>query len=206
MHRATNIHWQGLEVDKDAHCALNGHRPRVLWLTGLSGAGKSTIADLVEQRLFSAGVHTCVLDGDNVRHGLNCDLGFSAEDRDENIRRVAEVAKLMVQSGLVVIAAFISPLRAERDAARALFEPCEFVEIFVDAPLAVVEERDPKGHYRRARAGEIKGLTGIDAPYEPPLQPELRIDTATGTPEDAAQAILDHLRATGLYDATAAER
>ena len=206
MHRATNIHWQGLEVDKNAHCALNGHRPRVLWLTGLSGAGKSTIADLVEQRLFSAGVHTCVLDGDNVRHGLNCDLGFSAEDRDENVRRVAEVAKLMVQSGLIVIAAFISPLRAERDAARALFEPCEFVEIFVDAPLELARRATPRGTTARRARARSKGLTGIDAPYEPPLQPELRLDTAAGTPEDAAQAILDHLRATGLYEATAAER
>jgi len=201
-----NIRWQGLEVDKDAHAALNGHRPRVLWLTGLSGAGKSTIADLLEQRLFAEGVHTCVLDGDNVRHGLCCDLGFSAEDRDENIRRVAEVAKLMVQSGLVVIVASISPFRAERYAARALFEPSEFVEVFVDAPLEVVQNRDPKGLYARARAGEVRGLTGLDAPYEPPLNPELRIDTAAMAPDAAAQAILDHLRATGLKRASAESR
>jgi len=201
-----NIRWQGLEVDKDAHAALNGHRPRVLWLTGLSGAGKSTIADLLEQRLFAEGVHTCVLDGDNVRHGLCCDLGFSAEDRDENIRRVAEVAKLMVQSGLVVIVASISPFRAERYAARALFEPSAFVEVFVDAPLEVVQNRDPKGLYARARAGEVRGLTGLDAPYEPPLNPELRIDTAAMAPDAAAQAILDHLRATGLKRASAESR
>jgi len=194
-----NIHWQPLEVDKAAHASLNGHRPCVLWLTGLSGAGKSTIANLVEQRLFAQGVHTCVLDGDNVRHGLCCDLGFSAEDRDENVRRVAEVAKLMVASGLVVIAAFISPLRAEREAARALFEDGEFVEVFVDAPLAVAEERDPKGLYAKARAGSLSGMTGVDAPYEAPSACELRLDTAALSPDDAADAVLDHLRAAGLF-------
>jgi bifunctional enzyme CysN/CysC len=198
MSEVHNIQWQGLEVDKEAHAALNGHRPRVVWLTGLSGAGKSTIADLVEQQLFADGVHTCVLDGDNLRHGLCCDLGFSAQDRDENIRRVAEVAKLMVESGLVAIVAFISPFRAERDAARALFEPCEFIEVFVDAPLAVAEARDPKGLYARARAGEIRGLTGLDAPYEPPEEPELHLDTARLQPAEAAQAIIAHLWATGL--------
>jgi bifunctional enzyme CysN/CysC len=140
-----------------------------------------------------------VLDGDNVRHGLCCDLGFSAADRDENIRRVAEVAKLMVTSGLVVIVAFISPFRAEREAARALFEPDEFVEVFVDVPLAVAEARDPKGLYRKARAGEIEGLTGIDAPYEAPGDPELHLDTATASPDDAVDAILAHLRTSGLW-------
>ena len=200
MHRdATNIHWQGLEVDKAAHVALNGHRPGVLWLTGLSGSGKSTIANLVEQRLFAEGVHTCVLDGDNVRHGLCCDLGFSAEDRDENVRRVAEVAKLMVASGLVVIVAFISPFRAERDAARALFEDGEFVEVFVDAPLAVAEARDPKGLYAKARAGELEGLTGVDAPYEPPDACELRLDTAVLSASEAADAVLAYLRSSGLW-------
>ncbi|MBE2319348.1 adenylyl-sulfate kinase [Solirubrobacter sp. CPCC 204708] len=198
---APHLRWQALEVDKDAHAALNGHRPRVLWLTGLSGAGKSTIANRLEHELFAAGVHTCVLDGDNVRHGLCGDLGFSDADRDENIRRVAEVAKLMVESGLVVIVAFISPFRAEREAARALFEPDEFVEVFVDAPLDVAEARDPKGLYRKARAGELNGFTGIDAPYEPPQAPELRVDTARLSPEAAAQVILDHLARTGLYAA-----
>jgi bifunctional enzyme CysN/CysC len=199
VQREGNIQWQGLDVDKAAHAALNGHRPCVLWLTGVSGAGKSTIANLVEQRLFAEGVHTCVLDGDNVRHGLCRDLGFSAADRDENIRRVAEVAKLMVTSGLVVIVAFISPFRAEREAARGLFEPDEFVEVFVDVPLAVAEARDPKGLYRKARAGEIEGLTGIDAPYEHPEAPELHLDTASLSEQAAAEAVLEHLRTSGLW-------
>ncbi len=198
----SNLRWQSLHVDKSAHAALNGHRPRVVWLTGLSGAGKSTIADLVERGLFEQGVHTCVLDGDNVRHGLCCDLGFSDEDRDENIRRVTEVAKLMVASGLVVIVAFISPFRAEREAARAEFEPDEFVEVFVDAPLEVAEARDPKGLYRKARAGELSDFTGVDGLYEPPESPELRLDTAALTPAAAAAMILDHLIATGLYPAS----
>lgn len=171
----------------------------MLWLTGVSGAGKSTIANLVEQRLFAEGVHTCVLDGDNVRHGLCCDLGFSAADRDENIRRVAEVAKLMVASGLVVIVAFIAPFAAEREAARALFDPGEFVEVFVDAPLAVAEARDPKGLYAKARAGELTGLTGVDAPYEAPAAPELHLDTATLSAQAAADAVLEHLRTSGLW-------
>lgn len=198
---APHLQRQSLDVDKAAHAALNGHRPRVVWLTGLSGAGKSTIANLVERRLFAADVHTCVLDGDNVRHGLCCDLGFSAADRDENIRRVAEVAKLMIQSGLVVIVACISPLKAERDAARARFEPDEFVEVFVDVPLPVAEARDPKGLYRKARAGELTGFTGIDAAYEPPEAPDLHLDTAALSPEAAAEAVLGHLSATGLYSA-----
>jgi bifunctional enzyme CysN/CysC len=200
LRRSTNIQWQGLEVTKARHATLNGHQPRVLWLTGLSGAGKTTIANLVEQRLHVDAVHTCVLDGDNLRHGLNRDLGFADADRDENIRRVAEVAKLMTRSGLVVIVSFISPFRSERDAARRLFEPAEFIEIFVDTPLAIAEERDPKGLYRKARSGELCGLTGLDAPYEAPTAPDIRIDTATTEPVDAAQMIFDHLRATGMWD------
>jgi bifunctional enzyme CysN/CysC len=196
---APDLHPHRLGVDKGAHVALNGHHPRVVWLTGLSGAGKSTIADRLEQRLFAEGAHTAVLDGDNVRHGLCCDLGFSAADRDENIRRVAEVAKLMVDSGLIVIVAFISPFRAERDAARALFEPDEFVEVFVDVPLEIAEARDPKGLYRKARAGELRGFTGVDGVYEPPEAPEVRLDSATLCPQAAADVILDHLRANGLY-------
>ena len=198
--RRRNVQWQGLEVTKEAHAALNGHQPRVLWMTGLSGAGKTTIANLVERQLHADGVHTCVLDGDNVRCGLSRDLGFSEADRIENSRRVAEVAKLMTASGLVVIVAFISPFASERDAARRLFEPEEFTEVYIDTPLSVVESRDPKGLYRKARAGELTGLTGVDAPYEPPAAPEIHVETTSMTPVAAAQAIVDHLRATGLWD------
>jgi bifunctional enzyme CysN/CysC len=170
-----------------------------LWFTGLSGAGKTTIADLVEQGLHAQGVHTCVLDGDNVRHGLSRDLGFGDADRVENMRRVAEVAKLMAGSGLVVLVSFISPFRSERERARKLFEPGEFVEVFVDAPLAVAEERDPKGLYRKARAGEICGFTGIDGVYEAPEAPEIHLESAQLSPEAAAQQVIEHLRATGLW-------
>jgi bifunctional enzyme CysN/CysC len=200
VRRATNVRWQSLEVTKAAHAKLNAHQPRVLWMTGVPGAGKTTIANLLERRLHAEGVHTCVLDGDNVRHGLSRDLGFSDADRIENIRRVSEVAKLMTESGLVVIVSFISPFRSDRAAARKLFEPDEFVEVFVDTPLAVAEERDPKGLYAKARAGEICGLTGLDAPYERPEAPDIRIDTTTTTAAAAAEAILDHLGATGLWD------
>jgi bifunctional enzyme CysN/CysC len=170
----------------------------VIWLTGLSGAGKSTIANLVEQQLLARGLHTYLLDGDNVRHGLNRDLGFSDEARAENIRRVAEVAKLMVDAGLIVITAFISPFRSERELARRLMADGEFLEIHVDAPLALAEQRDVKGLYRKARRGEIKGFTGIDAPYEPPENPELRIDTSHGQAEDAAAAVLGLLQVRGI--------
>ena len=182
---------QALDLDKAARAAALGQRPRCIWLTGLSGAGKTTIANLLEKRLHDEGRHTYVLDGDNVRNGLNRDLGFSARDRDENIRRVAEVAKLMVDAGLIVIVAFISPFRAERAMARALFEPGEFIEAFVDAPLEECERRDPKGLYRKARRGELKDFTGIDSPYEPPEAAELRLDTARLAAEEAVERILD---------------
>jgi bifunctional enzyme CysN/CysC len=197
--RGRNVHWQGLEVTKAAHARLNGHQPRVLWMTGLSGAGKTTIANLLERQLHAEGVHTAILDGDNVRCGLSRDLGFSDADRIENNRRVAEVAKLMTESGLVVIVSFISPFTSEREAARRLFEPDEFIEVFVDTPLTVAEQRDPKGLYRKARDGELRGMTGIDAPYEPPTSPEIHIDTTTMDAVAAAQAIVDYLRANGLW-------
>jgi bifunctional enzyme CysN/CysC len=196
--RSTNIHWQSLEVGKDAHVALKGHRPAVVWLTGLSGSGKSTIANLLERRLHAAGVHTYLLDGDNIRHGLNSDLGFSEADRRENIRRVAEVARLMVNAGLVVIVAFISPFRAERELARSRVEAGEFFEIFVDTPLDVAEQRDPKGLYRKARAGELPNFTGIDSPYEAPAEPELRIDTTLTAPTEATEVIVARLTAAGI--------
>ena len=170
----------------------------VLWLTGLSGAGKSTIANRVEKKLTAEGHHTYLLDGDNVRHGLNKDLGFTAQDRVENIRRVAEVAKLMVDAGLIVLVSFISPFRAERRMARALFEPGEFFEVFVDTPLAEAERRDVKGLYRKARLGELKNFTGIDSPYETPEQPEIQIDTTSVTPEQAAERIVAELAAVGI--------
>ena len=198
LRRAHNIHLQHLDVDKAARAALKGQRPAVLWFTGLSGAGKSTIANRVEQKLLALGRHSYLLDGDNVRHGLNRDLGFTAADRVENIRRVAEVAKLMVDAGLVVLTAFISPFRAERDMARALMADGEFIEIHVDTPLAVAEQRDVKGLYAKARAGQLKNFTGIDSPYEAPLQPDLRVDTSTMSADEAAEQVLNLLRLRGF--------
>ena len=177
LRRAGNIHWQHLDVDKAARAMVKHQAPRCLWFTGLSGAGKSTIANLVEKKLLAQGRHTYLLDGDNVRHGLNKDLGFTAEDRVENIRRVAEVARLMTDAGLIVLVSFISPFRAEREMARALFEPGEFLEVFVDTPLAEAERRDVKGLYAKARRGELRNFTGIDSPYEPPQAPELHLHT-----------------------------
>ena len=193
LRRSQNVHWQTLDIDKHARAALNAQRPCVIWMTGYSGAGKSTVANLVEKRLHAQGRRTYLLDGDNVRHGLNKDLGFTEQDRVENIRRVAEVAKLMVDAGLIVLVAFISPFRAERRSARALFADDEFVEVFVDASLADVERRDVKGLYRRARAGQLKNFTGIDSPYEPPEQAELHLDMSRLTPDEAAAQLADYL-------------
>lgn len=190
LRRADNIHWQHTDVTKVSRAALKGQRGQVVWLTGLSGAGKSTIANLVEKRLHALGRHTYLLDGDNVRHGLNKDLGFTEEDRVENIRRVAEVAKLMVDAGLIVLTAFISPFRAERQLARDILEPGEFIEVFVDTPLAVAEARDVKGLYKKARSGQLKNFTGVDSPYEAPESPELRIDTTAIDPVEAAERIV----------------
>ncbi|UAJ10474.1 sulfate adenylyltransferase subunit CysN [Polymorphobacter megasporae] len=190
LRRAHNIHWQAMDVNKAARAALTGQRPRVLWFTGLSGAGKSTIANLLEKRLYAEGRFTYTLDGDNVRHGLNRDLGFTDPDRVENIRRVAEVARLMVDAGLVVLVSFISPFRAERAMARAMFGEGEFVEVFIDTALAEAERRDVKGLYKKARAGELKHFTGVDSPYEAPEQPEIRIDTSAMTPEEAVEMLV----------------
>jgi bifunctional enzyme CysN/CysC len=194
LRRATNVHWQSVDVNKAARAQLNLHKPACLWFTGLSGSGKSTVANLLEKRLYARGRHTYLLDGDNVRHGLNRDLGFTEADRVENIRRVAEVARLMTDAGLIVIVSFISPFRAEREFARSLFEPGEFCEIFVDAPLALCEERDPKGLYAKARRGDLKNFTGIDSPYETPLAPEFRLDTGAASPEACVDELLAALR------------
>ena len=193
LRRAGNVHWQHVDVDKAARARQKGQMPKVLWFTGLSGAGKSTIANLVDKRLHALGYHSFLLDGDNVRHGLNRDLGFTDEDRVENIRRVAEVAKLMTDAGLIVLVSFISPFRAERRMARARFDAGEFVEVFVDVPLAVAEARDVKGLYRKARAGLIPNFTGIDSPYEAPEHPELHLDAGAGDPEAMALQVLAHL-------------
>ena len=200
LRRSQNIHWQATDVHKEARSIQKGQKACVLWFTGLSGAGKSTIANLVEKKLHARGLHTYLLDGDNVRHGLNRDLGFTDEDRVENIRRVAEVAKLMVDAGLIVLVSFISPFRSERRMARALVEDGEFIEIFVDAPLAVAEERDPKGLYRKARRGELKNFTGIDSPYETPEHAEIRVDTTATTPENAAEQITASLEERGTIE------
>ena len=189
LRRAGNIHWQHLEVDKAARAHIKHQRPRCLWFTGLSGSGKSTIANLLEKRLLASGIHTYLLDGDNVRHGLSKDLGFTDEDRVENIRRVAEVAKLMVDAGLVVLVSFISPFRAERRMARAMFEEGEFLEVFVDTPLEVAERRDAKGLYAKARAGELRNFTGIDSPYEVPDAPEISLDTVGSEAEALAERL-----------------
>tara|TARA_B100002003_G_scaffold251934_1_gene299079 strand:- start:6765 stop:7709 length:945 start_codon:yes stop_codon:yes gene_type:complete len=193
LRRATNIHWQALAIDKQTRAALKKQRPCVLWLTGLSAAGKSTIANLIEKNLVSTGKHSYLLDGDNVRHGLNRDLGFTDADRVENIRRVAETAKLMVDAGLIVITSFISPFRSEREMARGLFEEQEFIEVFIDAPLTICEQRDPKGLYKKARRGQIKNFTGFDSPYEKPENPELHIDTAALSAQEAADQIISYL-------------
>ena len=200
LRRAHNLRWQTLDIDKGARSLLKGQQPCIVWLTGLSGAGKSTIANLVEKRLHAFGRHTYLLDGDNVRHGLNKDLGFTEADRVENIRRVAEVARLMVDAGLIVLVSFISPFRAERRVARELVQPGEFFEVFVDAPLDVAESRDPKGLYRKARGGELKNFTGIDSPYEVPENPEIHLDTTRLTADEAAERIMQHLHEAGIID------
>ena len=197
LRRATNIHWQALDVDKRVRAEALGQKPAILWFTGLSGAGKSTVANLVEKKLHLLGRHTYLLDGDNVRHGLNRDLGFTDADRVENIRRVAETAKLFVDAGMIVLVSFISPFRSERDMARDLVEAGEFLEVFVDAPLEVAEARDPKGLYKKARAGEIKHFTGIDSPYEPPLAADIHLDTTRASADELADRIIDRLREGG---------
>jgi bifunctional enzyme CysN/CysC len=198
LRRSDNVQWQKVTVDRSQRSALKGHPPCVVWFTGLSGSGKSTVANLVELRLLQGGRHSYLLDGDNVRHGLNKDLGFTDADRVENIRRVAEVAALMADAGLVVLVALISPYRAERQLARELLSGSEFCEVFVDSTLAVAERRDPKGLYRKARLGQLANFTGVDSPYEPPESPEVRVDTAILSPEEAADAVLLHLRRMGV--------
>ena len=193
LRRAQNVHWQATDISRDAHAGLKNQQPAVLWFTGLSGSGKSTIANLVEKKLHSMNRHTFLLDGDNVRHGLNKDLGFTEADRIENIRRVGEVAKLMTDAGLIVITAFISPFKVERDMVRSMIPEGEFIEVHIDTPLAEAEARDVKGLYKKARAGQLKNFTGIDSPYEAPEAPEIRIDTTAMTPETAADLIVEML-------------
>ena len=193
LRRADNVHWQPTAITRDNHAAMKNQNPRVLWFTGLSGSGKSTIANEVEKQLFVMNRHTFLLDGDNIRHGLNRDLGFTEADRIENIRRVGEVAKLMADAGLIVLTAFISPFRAERQMVREMLPEGEFIEIFVDTPLEVAEGRDVKGLYKKARSGQLKNFTGIDSPYEPPESPEIRVNTVDMTPEQAARYIIDRI-------------
>jgi bifunctional enzyme CysN/CysC len=197
LRRASNIHWQALDVNRAARARLKHQKPAVLWFTGLSGSGKSTIANIVEKKLYARGRHTYILDGDNVRHGLNRDLGFTDADRVENIRRVAETARLMSDAGLIVLVSFISPFRSERDMARGLMPEGEFAEIFVDTPLDLAEARDPKGLYARARAGEISNFTGINSPYEAPQAPDLHLSTEGVEPEVLAEQVIEFLERRG---------
>jgi len=196
--KATNIVWHQGAVTRSDREKLNGHRGCTVWFTGLSGSGKSTIAVELEKHLWTRGVRAYILDGDNIRHGLNKNLGFSPEDRTENIRRIGEVAKLFTDAGIAAVTAFISPYRADRDQVRALMQPGDFIEVFVDCPLEVCEQRDVKGLYQKARAGQIKEFTGISAPYEAPANPELTIRTHTQSVEDSAKQILAHLEGKGV--------
>jgi bifunctional enzyme CysN/CysC len=193
LRRSQNLHWQALEVSRDSRAALKNQRPAVLWLTGLSGAGKSTIANLVDKKLNRMNRHTFLLDGDNVRHGLNRDLGFTDADRVENVRRIGEVARLMTDAGVIVITAFISPFRAERQMVREMMQPGEFFEVFIDTPLAEAEARDVKGLYRKARAGQLANFTGIASPYEVPVAPDIHIDTTKMSADEAATLIVERL-------------
>ena len=195
LRRASNVHWQATGVDKAARSKLKNQTPKIIWLTGLSASGKSTIANVIEKKLLMIGKHAYLLDGDNVRHGLNKDLGFTDADRVENIRRISETCKLMLDAGLIVIASFISPFQAERQMARSLFEKGEFIEVHVDASLAVCEQRDPKGLYKKVRQGVIQNFTGFDSPYDKPENPEIKIDTEMVSAEDAATQIIEYLSA-----------
>jgi len=205
LRRAANTYFQSFEVTKAARAQLNRQQPVLLWFTGLSGAGKSTIANSLERKLHALGKRTFVLDGDNVRHGLNRDLGFTEADRVENIRRIAEVAKLFVEAGLITVVSFISPFRAEREMARGLMGPNEFIEIFVDTPLETCEQRDPKGLYRKARRGELRNFTGLDSPYERPNNPDLILDAANNSASDLADCIIQFMRQHGVLPAVGAE-
>ena len=197
---ATNIHWHAGTVDRNARETLNGHKSAILWFTGLSGAGKSTLANAVEERLNQLSCRTYVLDGDNIRHGLCKDLGFSDEDRTENIRRIGEVSKLFVDAGALALTAFISPFRADRDIVRGLVEEGDFIEIFVKCDLEICEERDVKGLYKKARAGEIPAFTGISSPYEEPLNPEITVDTGAQSLEESVNQVIEALQARGLIE------
>jgi adenylylsulfate kinase len=196
--KATNVVWHGTSITKAERSKLKNQKPVILWFTGLSGSGKSTIANALEAKLFEMGYHTYLLDGDNIRHGLNKNLGFSDEDRVENIRRIGEVAKLFVDAGVIVMTAFISPFRADRDMVRSIVGEGEFIEVFVDTPLEVCEQRDPKGLYKKARSGQIKNFTGLDSPYEAPVTPELVLKTAEESIEASLETIISALKQRGL--------
>lgn len=198
---STNVVWHHHQVSKLDRCQSKGQKPCILWFTGLSGSGKSTIANAIDSLLFDEGAHTCLLDGDNVRHGLNKDLGFSDQDRIENIRRIGEVSKLFVDSGLIVLTAFISPFIQDREMVRRMVEAGEFIEVFIDTPLEICEQRDPKGLYQKARSGEIKDFTGISSPYEPPVDPEIHLKTDQMNIQEAAQKVVDYLKIKGYVHA-----